>query len=61
LEAGQTLDYAPGSARRTKKQWRDRLITLAARHADWGLGFQEEVWWSRLAPPTLHTWTAAKP
>jgi hypothetical protein len=25
------------------------------------LGFQDEVWWSRLAQPTLRTWTAEKP
>ena len=26
-------------------------------HPDWVLGFQDEVWWSRLAQPSLHTWT----
>jgi hypothetical protein len=25
------------------------------------LGFQDEVWWSRLAQPNLHAWTADKP
>ena len=30
-------------------------------HPEWVLGFQDEVWWSRLAQPNLHTWTAAKP
>jgi hypothetical protein len=25
------------------------------------LGFQDEVWWSRLARPTLHAWAAAEP
>ncbi len=25
-------------------------------HPDWALGFEDEVWWSRLAPPALHTW-----
>lgn len=25
------------------------------------LGFADEVWWSRLAQPRLHTWTATKP
>jgi hypothetical protein len=25
------------------------------------LGFQDEVWWSRLAQPSLSAWTAAKP
>jgi hypothetical protein len=36
-------------------------MALALGHPDWVLGFQDEVWWSRLAQPTLHTWTAAKP
>jgi len=34
---------------------------LASRHPDWVLGFQEEVWWSRLAQPDLHTWRDEKP
>jgi transposase len=34
------------------------LIRLAARHPDWALGFEDEVWWSRLAQPALHAWTA---
>jgi transposase len=28
----------------------------AATHPDWVLGFEDEVWWSRLAHPTLSTW-----
>ena len=43
--------YAP------KKHRRDRLIRLAGTHPDWALGFQDETWWSRVAHPTLHTWT----
>jgi hypothetical protein len=39
-----------------KKAWRDRLIRLAQQHPDWLLGFEDEVWWSRLACPTLHAW-----
>jgi transposase len=39
-----------------KKARRDRLIRLAQRHPDWLLGFEDEVWWSRLARPPLHTW-----
>jgi hypothetical protein len=39
-----------------KKARRDRLIRLAAQHPDWMLGFEDEVWWSRLAQPTLHLW-----
>jgi hypothetical protein len=42
-----------------KKSWRDRLIRLAQRHPEWLLGFEDEVWWSRLAFPVLRTWTDA--
>jgi transposase len=42
-----------------KKARRDRLIRLAQRHPDWLLGFADEVWWSRLAPPALHAWQEA--
>jgi hypothetical protein len=34
---------------------------MALGHPDWVLGFQDEVWWSRLAQPHLHTWTETKP
>ncbi len=44
-----------------KKARRDRLIALAARHADWVLGFEDEVWWSRLAQPRMHAWTDGPP
>jgi len=29
---------------------------LAARHPDWVVGYADEVWWSRLAQPTMHAW-----
>jgi DDE superfamily endonuclease len=50
------VDHQPRSRVRTKKSARDRLIRLAARHPAWALGFQDEVWWSRLARPSLQTW-----
>jgi hypothetical protein len=34
---------------------------MALGYPDWVLGFQAEVWWSRLAQPNLHTWTDTKP
>ena len=37
------------------------MIRLAAAHADWVLGFADEVWWSRLAQPDLHAWAEGKP
>jgi transposase len=50
------VDHQPRSRVRTKKSARDRLIRLAAHHPTWVLGFQDEVWWSRLARPKLHAW-----
>ncbi len=32
------------------------MIRLAASHPTWALGFQDEVWWSRLAQPALSSW-----
>ena len=31
-------------------------MALATTHPTWGLGFGDEVWWSRLAQPAMHTW-----
>jgi transposase len=50
------VDHEPRPCVRTKKSARDRLIRLAASHPTWALGFQDEVWWSRLARPSLQTW-----
>ena len=54
------MDHQPGSGVRAEKSARDRLIRLAASHPDWVLGFEDEVWWSRLARPALHAWAAAE-
>jgi len=51
------VDHQPRPRVRTKKSARDRLILLAACHPTWALGCQDEVWWSRLARPSLHAWT----
>jgi transposase len=32
------------------------LIELAEHHPEYALGFQDEVWWSRVTQPHLHTW-----
>jgi hypothetical protein len=40
-----------------KKARRDQLIEEAEKHADWVLGFVDEVWWSRLERPRLSAWT----
>src|SRR5215213_7069632 len=56
LEARQALAHQPRSRLRAKKRRRDRLIGLARGHPGWALGFADEVWFSRLAQPTLHAW-----
>ncbi len=36
-------------------------MRLCDDHADWVLGFMDEVWWSRIAHPQIKSWTAGKP
>ena len=50
------MDRQPGPRVRAEKSARDRLIRLASTRPDWALGFEDEVWWSRLAAPALHSW-----
>ena len=52
------MDYQPGSPLCAQKKRRDWLIELATTHPDWVLGFQDEVWWSRFARPSLKAWSA---
>src|SRR5439155_7783362 len=61
LAARQALDHQPRPRLPAKKKSRDRLIRLARTHPDWVLGFQDETWWSRLALPALHAWSASEP
>jgi transposase len=44
-----------------KKARRDHLIRLSAKYPDWVLGFEDEVWWSRVAQPTVRVWTDGPP
>lgn len=53
------MDYQSRSGLRSKKNARDRLIRLAQTESDWALGFEDEVWWSRVAHPRLHAWAEA--
>ena len=32
---------------------------MAESSPDWVIGFEDETWWSRLARPNLHAWSAA--
>lgn len=50
------MDHQPGPRVRPEKRARDRLIRLATTHPEWVVGFEDEVWWSRLAHPALHAW-----
>jgi hypothetical protein len=50
------VDHQPRPGVCQEKKQRDRLIRLAAQHPTWVLGFEDEVWWSRLAQPQLHSW-----
>lgn len=43
-----------------EKRQRDRLIALAITQPDWLLGFEDELWWSRIASPALHSWADAE-
>jgi hypothetical protein len=36
-------------------------MARALGHPDWVVGWQDAVWGSRLAQPTLHAWTEAQP
>src|SRR3954452_17031985 len=58
LEAGQALADQPRSRLRAKKRRRDRLIRLARGRPTWAFGFRDEVWFPRLAQPSLHAWAA---
>jgi transposase len=48
---------SPDPEYQRKKHARDRLLRLIETHPDWALGYEDEVWWSRLAQPNVHTWT----
>jgi len=50
------VDHQPRSGICAKKKRRDRLIRVAKRHPDWALGFADEVWWSRVARPSVASW-----
>ncbi len=53
------MDNQPRPRVRKKKRRRDRLIRLAATHPEWAVGFLDETWFSRLARPSLHSWSDA--
>ncbi len=48
---------SPDEQYELKKRQRNRLIQLSQQNPDWILGFLDEVWWSRLRDPMMHSWT----
>lgn len=48
---------SPDEQYELKKRQRNRLLALSERHPDWLLGFVDEVWWSRLRDPMMHSWS----
>jgi len=34
---------------------------VAGGRDDWAVGYEDETWWSRVARPALHAWTAGDP
>jgi hypothetical protein len=56
LAACEALDYESRSRLPPEKNRRDALIALAQR-MNWGLRYADEVWWSRVKQPTLHSWS----
>ena len=48
---------SPDEQYELKKRQRNRLIALSEQNPDWILGFADEVWWSRLRDPMMHSWT----
>ncbi len=47
---------SPDPAYVRKKQRRDDLLVLAQR-CGWEVGYVDEVWWSRVSQPNLHSWS----
>ncbi len=47
---------SPDEQYELKKRQRNRLIELSEQNSDWILGFADEVWWSRLRDPMMHSW-----
>ena len=44
-----------------KKARRDALLRASADHPEWAIGFEDEVWWSRVSQPKVRAWTGGPP
>lgn len=47
---------SPDPDYRRRKKRRDALIALAEKNG-WEIGYVDEVWWSRVSQPTMHSWS----
>lgn len=43
------------------KKRQEKLIEEVEIRESWAVGFQDEVWWSRLTHPNMHSWAAENP
>ena len=59
VATSETLDHQPRSGGCQEKTRRDALITLAQR-CGWEVGYLDEVWWSRVSQPNIHSWSEPK-
>src|SRR5918996_1712995 len=59
VDTCHTLDHQPRAGRCPKTTRRDRLIPRARTPPTGALGVGDDAWWSRLAQPHQHWWTAA--
>jgi transposase len=48
---------SPDEQYELRHRQRNRLIELSKQNPDWILGFADEVWWSRLRDPMMHSWS----
>jgi transposase len=48
---------SPDEQYELKKRQRNRLLKLSEQNPDWIVGFLDEVWWSRLREPMMHSWS----
>jgi len=48
---------SPDEQYELKKRQRNRLLKLSEQNPDWSVGFLDEVWWSRLRDPMMHSWS----
>ncbi len=56
MATGKALDHQPRPKLCEEKKRRDALIALDEQNG-WEIGYVDEVWWSRVSQPNLHSWS----